>query len=48
LIARNISPHGFRVAGVCDPAQVSRFRHYWISIGQLGRLAKTAAVGKLP
>ncbi len=40
LIARNISPTVFALKGVCDPAQVSRFRHYWISIGQLGRLTK--------
>ena len=38
LIARNISPTFFALKGVCDPAQVMRFRHHWISIGQLGRL----------
>jgi DUF1009 family protein len=26
--------------GVCDPVAVSRFRHHWISIGQVGRLKK--------
>jgi UDP-2,3-diacylglucosamine hydrolase len=40
LIARNISPVFFALRGVCDPVQVARFRHHWISIGQLGRLAK--------
>jgi DUF1009 family protein len=40
LIARNISPVFFAIRGVCDPVQVARFRHHWISIGQLGRLAK--------
>jgi UDP-2,3-diacylglucosamine hydrolase len=38
LIARNISPIFFALKGVCDPAAVTRFRHHWISIGQLGRL----------
>jgi DUF1009 family protein len=40
LVARSISPVFFALRGVCDPAQVARFRHHWISIGQLGRLAK--------
>jgi DUF1009 family protein len=40
LIARGINPVFFALRGVCDPAQVTRFRHHWISIGQLGRLAK--------
>jgi DUF1009 family protein len=40
LIARGVSPVFFALRGVCDPAQVARFRHHWISIGQLGRLAK--------
>lgn len=40
LIARSIVPVFFALRGVCDPAQVARFRHHWISIGQLGRLAK--------
>jgi DUF1009 family protein len=38
LMARNISPTFFALKGACDPAQVQRFRHHWISIGQLGRL----------
>jgi DUF1009 family protein len=40
LAARGISPVFFALRGVCDPVQVARFRHHWISIGQLGRLAK--------
>src|SRR4051812_34707764 len=40
LVARGISPVFFALRGVCDPVQVERFRHHWISIGQLGRLAK--------
>jgi DUF1009 family protein len=39
LIARSISPVFFALRGVCDPVEVARFRHHWISIGQLGRLA---------
>ena len=38
LVARNISPVFFALRGICDPVQVARFRHHWISIGQLGRL----------
>ena len=38
LMARNIRPTFFALKGACDPAQVRRFRHHWISIGQLGRL----------
>jgi UDP-2,3-diacylglucosamine hydrolase len=38
LIARNIAPTFFALKGVCDAAQVKRFRHHWISIGQFGRL----------
>jgi DUF1009 family protein len=40
LVARGIRPVFFALRGVCDPVQVERFRHHWISIGQLGRLAK--------
>ena len=40
LVARNISPVFFALRGICDPVAVARFRHHWISIGQLGRLAK--------
>src|SRR3954453_1682284 len=40
LLGRGISPVFFALRGVCDPEQVMRFRHHWISIGQLGRLAK--------
>ena len=39
LVARHISPVFFALRGVCDPVEVARFRHHWISIGQLGRLA---------
>jgi UDP-2,3-diacylglucosamine hydrolase len=40
LVARGVEPVFFALRGVCDPVQVKRFRHHWISIGQLGRLAK--------
>jgi UDP-2,3-diacylglucosamine hydrolase len=37
LAARHITPIFFALKGVCDPAQVRRFQHHWISIGQIGR-----------
>jgi len=39
LIARHVDPIVFALRGACDPLQVTRFRHHWISVGQLGRLA---------
>src|SRR6195952_5733118 len=39
LAARGIKPVIFALKGICDPAPVERFRHHWISIGQLGRLS---------
>src|SRR5437667_85967 len=40
LIARGIDPVLFALRGACDPMGVARFRHHWISIGQLGKAAK--------
>jgi UDP-2,3-diacylglucosamine hydrolase len=40
LMARNICPTFFALKGFCDAAQVTRFRHHWISIGQFGRLTR--------
>ena len=40
LTARGIDPVLFALRGACDPQAVARFRHHWISIGQLGRLAR--------
>jgi UDP-2,3-diacylglucosamine hydrolase len=40
LMARGVSPILFALKGVCDPVAVERFRHHWISIGQLGRAVK--------
>jgi hypothetical protein len=40
LAARGIQSVLFALRGVCDPGRVERFRHHWISIGQLGRAIK--------
>lgn len=40
LTARGIDPVLFALRGACDPVRVERFRHHWISIGQLGRAVK--------
>jgi DUF1009 family protein len=40
LASRGMNPVVFALKGACDPAKVERFRHHWISIGQLGKLAK--------
>src|SRR6266568_6916963 len=40
LIARGINPVFFALEGACDPVRVERFRHHWISIGQLGKATK--------
>ena len=40
LNARGITSVLFALRGVCDPQKVERFRHHWISIGQLGRATK--------
>jgi UDP-2,3-diacylglucosamine hydrolase len=40
LAARGIAPVLFALRGACDPARVERFRHHWISVGQLGRATK--------
>src|SRR5436309_14818673 len=40
LAARGINPLLFALRGACDPVRVERFRHDWISIGQLGKAAK--------
>ena len=37
LAARGIMPVLFALRGACDPVQVEKFRHRWISVGQLGR-----------
>ena len=40
LIARGIDPVLFALKGACDPVAVERFRHHWISVGQVGRAMK--------
>ena len=40
LAARGLKPVLFALKGACDPAGAERFRHHWISIGQLGRAVK--------
>jgi len=40
LAARGIRPILFALKGACDPVAVVRFRHHWISIGQVGRAIK--------
>jgi DUF1009 family protein len=40
LQARGIAPVLFALRGACDPVRAERFRHHWISVGQLGRATK--------
>lgn len=40
LSARGISPVLFALRGACDPIRVEKFRHRWISVGQLGRATR--------
>ncbi len=40
LAARGINPVLFALKGACDPVRVERFRHHWISVGQLGRATR--------
>jgi UDP-2,3-diacylglucosamine hydrolase len=40
LMARGINPVLFALRGSCDPVRVERFRHHWISVGQVGRASK--------
>jgi UDP-2,3-diacylglucosamine hydrolase len=37
LVARGLTPVLFAIRGACDEKQAARFRHHWISVGQLGR-----------
>ncbi len=40
LTARGIDSVVFALKGACDPLAAARFRHHWISVGQLGRAEK--------
>jgi DUF1009 family protein len=40
LIARGTGAVIFALRGACDPVGVARFRHHWISVGQVGKATK--------
>lgn len=40
LAARGIAAVIFALRGACDPSAVARFRHHWISVGQIGKATK--------
>lgn len=40
LAARGVGAVIFALKGACDPALVARFRHHWISVGQIGKATK--------
>jgi len=40
ITARGVAPVLFALRGACDPVRVERFRHHWISVGQLGRATR--------
>lgn len=40
LAARGIGAVIFALKGACDPAGVARFRHHWISVGQIGKATR--------
>jgi UDP-2,3-diacylglucosamine hydrolase len=40
LAARGIATVLFPLRGACDPVRVEKFRHRWISVGQLGRATR--------
>jgi hypothetical protein len=40
MLARGVQPVLFALKGTCDPVAVARFRHHWISVGQVGRAIK--------
>jgi DUF1009 family protein len=40
LTARGVDPVVFALKGACDPLSAERFRHHWISVGQLGKAEK--------
>jgi hypothetical protein len=40
LAARGVSSVLFALRGACDAQAVERFRHHWISVGQIGRAEK--------
>ena len=40
LAARGIGCVVFALKGACDPVAVARFRHHWISVGQVGKAVR--------
>ena len=40
LARRGIAAVIFALKGTCDPAGVARFRHHWISVGQIGKATR--------
>jgi UDP-2,3-diacylglucosamine hydrolase len=40
LLARGRTPVILGVRGFCDPEQITRYRHHWVALGQLGRLTR--------
>ncbi|MBI5319818.1 UDP-2,3-diacylglucosamine diphosphatase LpxI [Bradyrhizobium sp.] len=40
LAARGIAAVIFALKGACDPAGAARFRHHWISVGQIGKATR--------
>jgi DUF1009 family protein len=40
LAARGCGAVIFALKGACDPERVARFRHHWISVGQIGKATK--------
>ena len=40
LAVRGIDAVIFALKGACDPAQAARFRHHWISVGQIGKATR--------
>ena len=40
LAARGIAAVILALKGACDPGEVARFRHHWISVGQVGKATK--------
>lgn len=40
LIARGRLPVILGIRGFCDPERISRYRHHWVALGQLGRLTR--------
>src|SRR4051794_30299827 len=40
LAARGLGAVIFALKGACDPAAAARYRHHWISVGQIGKAKK--------